>query len=254
MTLTTSPALDGVPTDLLIGGTWRPAAGGARTPVHNPATGEVIATVADGATGDGHAALDAAVDAQASWAATPARERGEILRRAHDLMLADIDRLATIMTLEMGKPLAEARGEVRYAAEFFRWFSEEAVRLGGHYGNTPDGGSRGPTAIAKALGGKSSGAVSNALDKLVESKTAVKTKDKPRRFALAPTEAATVSTPTKSRKRNECGCGPAVTLLGHNHIRTRRGGSPSTAGDVARSWQSNACAVSAGCNPPRRHR
>ena len=98
--------------------------------------------VADAAPEDATAALDAAVAAQAAWAATPPRERGEILRRAFDIIMARTDELALLMTLEMGKPLAEAKGEVAYAAEFFRWFSEEAVRIDGGYAARPDGTSR----------------------------------------------------------------------------------------------------------------
>src|SRR5690606_22682545 len=87
-------------------------------------------------------ALDAAAAAQAQWARTPARERSDILMRAHRLLLDDADRLALIATREMGKPPAEARGEITYAAEFFRWFAEEAVRLDGGYMPAPGGGSR----------------------------------------------------------------------------------------------------------------
>jgi succinate-semialdehyde dehydrogenase/glutarate-semialdehyde dehydrogenase len=134
--------LASVPTNLFIAGRWVESGDGARTEVINPATGEAIASVADGTVADGAAAVDAAVAAQPEWALTPARRRSEILRRAYELVLDDIDRLALIMTLEMGKPLAESKGEVRYAAEFFRWFSEEAVRLAGDYGHTPDGTTR----------------------------------------------------------------------------------------------------------------
>jgi succinate-semialdehyde dehydrogenase/glutarate-semialdehyde dehydrogenase len=134
--------LASVETRLLIGGTWTEAEDGGRTEVVDPATGETLCTVADATPADGAAALDAAVAAQATWARTPARQRSDILRRAYEAVLDDIDRLAVLMTLEMGKPLEEARGEVRYAAEFLRWFSEEAVRLEGHFGHTPDGRSR----------------------------------------------------------------------------------------------------------------
>ncbi|MEJ7648972.1 MAG: aldehyde dehydrogenase family protein, partial [Nakamurella sp.] len=115
-----------VPTGLFIGGEW------IDTPetidVENPATGEVLAGVADATPEQGMLALDAAVAAQKSWAATDPRDRGEILRKAFELLHARADDFALLMTLEMGKPLAEARGEVTYGAEFFRWFSEEAVR------------------------------------------------------------------------------------------------------------------------------
>ncbi|MFC8526770.1 NAD-dependent succinate-semialdehyde dehydrogenase [Nocardia sp. NPDC057227] len=133
-------ALDTVPTGLFIGGKWRE---GARTfPVVDPATGATIAEVADASADDGLAALAAAADAQADWAATPPRERSDLLMRAHRALLADVDRLGLVLTLEMGKPLAEARGEIAYAAEFFRWFAEEAVRLDGGYMQAPTGGSR----------------------------------------------------------------------------------------------------------------
>ena len=128
--------------ELFIGGRWVPSGDGSRTPVHNPATGETLCTVANATAADGRAAVAAAVAAQRDWARTPARERGEILRRAYELIVADVERFAELITLEMGKPLAEARGEVRYAAEFFRWFAEEAVRTDGHFGHTPDGAAR----------------------------------------------------------------------------------------------------------------
>jgi succinate-semialdehyde dehydrogenase/glutarate-semialdehyde dehydrogenase len=131
-----------VPTGLLVNGEWRPADAGGTLPVDDPSTGEVIAEVADGSVADGKAALDSAVAHQAEWAATPPRERGEILRRAFELITARVDDLATVMTLEMGKPLAESRGEIAYGAEFFRWFSEEAVRISGRYSVSPDGNTR----------------------------------------------------------------------------------------------------------------
>ncbi|WP_372452161.1 NAD-dependent succinate-semialdehyde dehydrogenase [Nocardia albiluteola] len=133
-------AIDSVPTGLFIGGQWRQTA--ARLPVTDPATGQLLCEVADAAPEDGLAALSAAAGAQAAWARTPARERSDLLMRAHRLLLADTERLALVMTLEMGKPLAEARGEIAYAAEFFRWFAEEAVRLDGGYMPAPGGGSR----------------------------------------------------------------------------------------------------------------
>ncbi|TYC98976.1 NAD-dependent succinate-semialdehyde dehydrogenase [Arthrobacter echini] len=131
-----------VPTGLLIGGAWRPASSGATFDVQDPATGQTLLSIADATPEDGMAALDAAVAAQAGWAATAPRERGEILRRAFDLVTARADEFALLMTLEMGKPLAEARGEVTYGAEFLRWFSEEAVRASGRYSVAPDGKSR----------------------------------------------------------------------------------------------------------------
>jgi succinate-semialdehyde dehydrogenase/glutarate-semialdehyde dehydrogenase len=134
--------VDAVSKELFIGGKWVPATGGRTFAVHDPSTGEVLCEVADAAPEDGIAALDAAVAAQADWAAVAPRERGEILRRAYDLLLARADELALLMTLEMGKPLAEARGEIVYAAEFFRWFAEEAVRIDGGYAVAPNGSGR----------------------------------------------------------------------------------------------------------------
>ncbi|MFI7495556.1 NAD-dependent succinate-semialdehyde dehydrogenase, partial [Kocuria sp. M4R2S49] len=110
--------------------------------VENPATGEVIATMASATRADSQAAMDAAADAQESWARTPARERSEILRRAFDLVQERAEDLALLMTLEMGKPLAEAAGEVKYGGEFLRWFAEEAVRDYGRYLDTPEGNLR----------------------------------------------------------------------------------------------------------------
>ncbi|MFD6139371.1 NAD-dependent succinate-semialdehyde dehydrogenase [Promicromonospora sp. NPDC060271] len=137
-----SDLLDSVPDGLLIGGTWRPAAAGATLTVEDPATGRTIKSIADATAEDGMAALDAAVDAAAAWAATPARTRGEILRRAFDLLQERSEDFALLMTLEMGKPLTEARGEVTYGGEFLRWFSEEAVRITGRYGPNPEGTGR----------------------------------------------------------------------------------------------------------------
>ncbi|MBL8932432.1 MAG: NAD-dependent succinate-semialdehyde dehydrogenase [Kineosporiaceae bacterium] len=131
-----------VPTGLFIAGQWRPAEGGATLVVDDPSTGRPIARVADASVADGRAALDAAVAAQASWAATPPRDRGEILRRSFEALTARADELAMIMTLEMGKPLDQAKGEVTYGAEFFRWFSEEAVRISGRYSVAPNGATR----------------------------------------------------------------------------------------------------------------
>ena len=125
--------LEQVPTDLYIAGEWRGATGGGRLPVEDPATEQTLVEVADGQVQDALAALGAAVDAQAEWAATAPRERGEILRRSYEAIVAQTDDLALLMTLEMGKALAESRAEIAYAAEFFRWFSEEAVRIHGRY-------------------------------------------------------------------------------------------------------------------------
>jgi succinate-semialdehyde dehydrogenase/glutarate-semialdehyde dehydrogenase len=134
--------LAGVRTELFIGGQWRPASGGGTLTVDDPATGEVLTEVADASVDDGRAALDAAVAAQASWAATPPRDRGEILRRAFEMITARADDLALLMTLEMGKPVKESKAEIAYAAEFFRWFSEEAVRISGRWSVAPNGASR----------------------------------------------------------------------------------------------------------------
>jgi succinate-semialdehyde dehydrogenase / glutarate-semialdehyde dehydrogenase len=131
-----------VPKGLWIGSGATAAAAGAVLAVDDPSTGDTLAEVADASPADGVAALDAAVAAQERWAATAPRDRGEILRRAFELMTARADDLALLMTLEMGKPLAESRGEVTYAAEFFRWFSEEAVRIAGRWSTSPDGATR----------------------------------------------------------------------------------------------------------------
>jgi succinate-semialdehyde dehydrogenase / glutarate-semialdehyde dehydrogenase len=125
--------LERVPTGLFIGGQWRAASGGGTLPVEDPATERTIAEVADGQVDDALAALTAAADAQAEWAAVAPRERGEVLRRAYEAILARVEELALLMTLEMGKALGESRAEISYAAEFFRWFSEEAVRVHGRY-------------------------------------------------------------------------------------------------------------------------
>lgn len=133
-------AIDTVPRGLFINGEWRETA--RSLPVIDPATGELLCSVADAEPADGVAALDAACGAQPEWARTPPRERSDLLIRVHRALLADTERLGLIATLEMGKPLAEARGEIAYAAEFFRWFAEEAVRLDGGYMPAPTGGSR----------------------------------------------------------------------------------------------------------------
>jgi succinate-semialdehyde dehydrogenase/glutarate-semialdehyde dehydrogenase len=134
--------LDPLPKQLWIGGEWRPAAGGARFPVEDPATASVIAEVADASPKDALAALEAAERAAPAWATTPPRQRGELLRRAFEAVSARAQELALVMTLEMGKPLAESRAEVAYAAEFLRWYSEEAVRADGRFSVSPDGRSR----------------------------------------------------------------------------------------------------------------
>jgi len=139
---TETTLLESVPDGLFIGGEWRSATSGATLNVYDPATGEVIKTIADAGVEDGAAAMDAAVDATAAWAKTPPRERAEILRRAFDLVRGRQDQVALLMTLEMGKPLAESKAEVTYGSEFLRWFSEEAVRIFGRYGTNPEGTGR----------------------------------------------------------------------------------------------------------------
>ncbi len=147
MTLTTRATraeqlIAAIPTGVFIDGQWSPAASGKQCDVHNPATEEVIASIADGGPEDARRAIEVAARTQASWARTPPRERSEILRRAYELLMERQDDLAMIMTSEMGKPFAEAKGEVAYAAEFFRWFAEEAVRIGGDATVSGDGRTR----------------------------------------------------------------------------------------------------------------
>ncbi len=131
-----------IPTGLWIGNDERPAASGATIDVVDPATGKVLTSVADAGIADATAALDAAVAVQAEWAATSPRERSVILRRAWELIAERADDFAALMTAEMGKTLAESRGEVAYGAEFFRWFSEEAVRVYGRTATPPAGNGR----------------------------------------------------------------------------------------------------------------
>ena len=130
------------PSQLYIGGQWVDATGGGTFAVEDPATGETLCDVADATPADAMKALDAAVAAQAGWAATPANERSEILYRAFQALGEHSDELALLMTLEMGKSLAESKGEITYAAEFFRWFSGEALRLDGYYKSAGNGQSR----------------------------------------------------------------------------------------------------------------
>ena len=134
--------VESVQRGLFIGGEWRPASGGAQLEVVDPSTEEVLTSVADASVDDGRAALDAAVAAQASWAATAPRDRGEILRAAFEKITERAEDLALLMTLEMGKPLKEAMAEITYGAEFFRWFSEEAVRIAGRWSTSPNGATR----------------------------------------------------------------------------------------------------------------
>jgi succinate-semialdehyde dehydrogenase/glutarate-semialdehyde dehydrogenase len=131
-----------VPTELYIGGKFVPAADGGRFDVLDPATGTVITTVADGSVADATDAVDAAAAAAAEWAATAPRVRGEILRRAYELMTQRAEELARLISLENGKALPDARGEVAYAAEFFRWYGEEAVRAAGSVMTAPSGANK----------------------------------------------------------------------------------------------------------------
>ena len=134
--------LNATPTELFINGQWRPGSSGKVFDVEDPSTGKVLRAVADATAEDGMTALDAAVAAQAKWAQYPPRERSDILRRAYELMMQRQDDLALLMTLEMGKPVAESRSEIAYAAEFFRWFAEEAVRIDGGFAIAPHGSGR----------------------------------------------------------------------------------------------------------------
>ncbi|MBP1324944.1 succinate-semialdehyde dehydrogenase/glutarate-semialdehyde dehydrogenase [Leucobacter exalbidus] len=131
--------LDSVQNGLGIGGTWEPSTSGATFDVQDPATGETIKSIADATVEDAVRALDAAVGAQAAWAGTSSRERSNILRRAYDLLMERKEDFALLMSMEMGKPIAEARGEVNYGGEFLRWFSEEAVRVPGDFRQNPEG-------------------------------------------------------------------------------------------------------------------
>src|ERR1039457_1786084 len=131
--------VSGLLTDLYIGGNAIPAAAGGRFDVLDPATRTVITSVADGGIEDAMAAVGAADEAAASWAATAPRARAEILRAAFELMTAQREELATLIALENGKALVDARAEVSYAAEFFRWYAEEAVRIDGQLSLAPSG-------------------------------------------------------------------------------------------------------------------
>jgi len=134
--------LPSFPHGLLIGGQWRPASGGAEFDVVDPSTGSVIATVADATIEDAGAAVEAAAAAAAGWRSTAPRKRSEILRRCFELMIERSEALARLISLENGKALRDARGEVAYAAEFFRWNAEEAVRITGEFGLAPAGTNR----------------------------------------------------------------------------------------------------------------
>ena len=134
--------LDSVPNQLLIGGEWRDGSEGATFGVEDPSTGDTLCQVADGTPDDAMAALDAAHAQQADWAATSPNERGEVLWRAFEMLNERADDLALLMTLEMGKPVAESKAEIIYAAEFFRWFSGEALRIDGQYKVAGNGAGR----------------------------------------------------------------------------------------------------------------
>ncbi|WP_420365917.1 NAD-dependent succinate-semialdehyde dehydrogenase [Curtobacterium sp. L3-7] len=138
----THDLLSRIPTGLFIDGTWQDASDGSTFAVHDPATGDVLVEVSSATAADGLRALDAADRVRADWAATPPRQRAELLRAAFDLLQERRDDFALLMTLEMGKPLTEANGEVTYGGEFLRWFAEEAVRIGGSYGTNPEGSGR----------------------------------------------------------------------------------------------------------------
>jgi succinate-semialdehyde dehydrogenase/glutarate-semialdehyde dehydrogenase len=131
-----------VPTDLYIGGKWRPGSTGNRIDVVDPSTGTVIAKVADASVEDVLDAVNVAYEAGPAWAATPPRVKSEILRRCFELMIERREMLAELISLENGKALPDARGEVTYAAEFFRWFAEEAVRLNGEIYTAPSGANK----------------------------------------------------------------------------------------------------------------
>jgi succinate-semialdehyde dehydrogenase/glutarate-semialdehyde dehydrogenase len=137
-----SELIDRVPKQIFLAGQWRDAADGSRFGVQDPGNEQQLCEVADAQDADAREAVEAAVAAQDEWAGTPPRERGEILRRAWQLMTDRADDIARLMTLEMGKSIAESKAEVTYAAEFFRWFSEEAVRIDGRYGRNPAGAGR----------------------------------------------------------------------------------------------------------------
>jgi succinate-semialdehyde dehydrogenase/glutarate-semialdehyde dehydrogenase len=141
-TITLSSEAVAVPSQLFVGGRWSDASDGRTFDVTDPATGAVIAVVADGSVEDGLAAVTAAHDALPGWAATAPRQRAEVLRRTFDLMTERTEELAQLIVRENGKALSDARGEVTYAAEFFRWFAEEAVRAGGDLHTAPAGTNR----------------------------------------------------------------------------------------------------------------
>jgi succinate-semialdehyde dehydrogenase / glutarate-semialdehyde dehydrogenase len=139
--------VDRVPKGLYIGGEWRDASEGGTLAIEDPSTAQTLTEVADGTPDDAVAALAAAHEAQGDWAGHPPRERGEILRRAFESITERSDDLALLMTLEMGKPIGESQAEISYAAEFFRWYAEEAVRIAGRYQVNANG--QGRTLVTK---------------------------------------------------------------------------------------------------------
>ena len=142
MTATVNEVLRDVPTELIIGGEHRAASDGATFEVIDPATGDALTTVASGTVEDAIACVDAASAAAAEWANTPPRKRSEILQRTYQLMIDRADDLARLITAENGKALPDARGEVLYSAEFFRWYAEEAVRIRGDIQVAPGGANK----------------------------------------------------------------------------------------------------------------
>ncbi len=134
--------VEGAPSQLFIGGKWRDAGSGAKLAVEDPSTGETICEIADANPEDAQDAIDAAAEAQSDWGASPPNDRSEILWRAFELMHERIDDLALLMTLEMGKSVKESKAELTYAAEFFRWFSGEALRIDGYIKKAGNGASR----------------------------------------------------------------------------------------------------------------
>jgi succinate-semialdehyde dehydrogenase/glutarate-semialdehyde dehydrogenase len=140
--ITETDLLARIPNQLFIGGEWLDSSSGQSLDVHDPSTGAIVKTIADASLEDAKRAMDAAAEAQAEWARTAPRARGELLRAAFDLLQERAEDFALLMTLEMGKPLEQSRGEVVYGGEFLRWFSEEAVRVAGRYGANPEGSGR----------------------------------------------------------------------------------------------------------------
>jgi succinate-semialdehyde dehydrogenase/glutarate-semialdehyde dehydrogenase len=134
--------LSEVPTQLFIGGEWRDGSGGEKIAIEDPSTGETLVEIADGTPEDAQAAMDAAAEAQADWAASEPNERAGILWKAYEALNDRVDELALLMTLEMGKTIAESKAEIIYAADFFRWFSGEALRIDGNYKMSGNGAFR----------------------------------------------------------------------------------------------------------------